>query len=78
MKKKIITFMLVVSLALSLNIIALAAESYPEFNDQVLTEFSSRIEETEWYYRDIDGKIQKRLWSITENKWLTNWMDVKL
>lgn len=32
-----------------------------------------RIEETEWKYRVVDGKLQKRLWSITQNKWLTDW-----
>ncbi|WP_156778670.1 hypothetical protein [Clostridium formicaceticum] len=30
-------------------------------------------EETEWRYRVVDGRLQKRLWSITYNKWLTDW-----
>ncbi len=30
-------------------------------------------EETEWRYRVVDGKLQKRLWSITRGMWLTNW-----
>lgn len=30
-------------------------------------------EETEWRYRVVDGKPQKRLWSITYAKWLTEW-----
>ena len=32
-----------------------------------------RAEETEWVYRVVDGKLQKRLWSITYEKWLTDW-----
>lgn len=30
-------------------------------------------QETEWRYRVLDGKLQKRLWSITYGKWLTDW-----
>ncbi|QHI72481.1 hypothetical protein [Aminipila terrae] len=32
-----------------------------------------RAAETEWRFRTVNGKGQKRLWSITYNKWLTNW-----
>ncbi len=32
-----------------------------------------QAEETEWHYRVVDGKLQKRLWSITYAKWLTEW-----
>lgn len=32
-----------------------------------------QAEETEWKYRVVDGKLQKRLWSITYAKWLTDW-----
>lgn len=30
-------------------------------------------EQTEWKFRVYNGKYQKRLWSITNNKWLTEW-----
>ena len=30
-------------------------------------------EQTQWYYRTVDGRIQRRLWSITWGKWLTEW-----
>ena len=30
-------------------------------------------EQTEWYFRIVDGRLQKRLWSITWGKWLTDW-----
>lgn len=30
-------------------------------------------EETKWYYRYVNGKTQKRLWSYTYGKWLTDW-----
>lgn len=35
---------------------------------------SPHAEDTKWYYRSYNGQIQKRLWSVTENKWLTDWM----
>lgn len=35
----------------------------------------AHAEETEWYYRRYDGRIQKRLWSITRGIWLTEWED---
>lgn len=31
---------------------------------------------TEWKYRTKDGKLQRRLWSTTEQKWLTAWQNV--
>ena len=34
-----------------------------------------RAEQTKWYYRTHDGKLQKRLWSVTYGKWLTDWID---
>ena len=30
-------------------------------------------EQSEWHYRLVDGKAQKRLWSISYAKWLTEW-----
>lgn len=33
----------------------------------------TRSEETKWYYRVIDGRMQRRLWSITNEVWLTDW-----
>lgn len=35
------------------------------------------VEETVWYTRWHDGKMQKRLWSITNGCWLTDWIDVE-
>ncbi len=32
---------------------------------------------TKWYYRTYNGIYQKRLWSFTENKWLTDWINVR-
>jgi hypothetical protein len=36
----------------------------------------ARVIQVTWYYRTYNGKEQRRLWSITEGKWLTDWLDV--
>lgn len=33
----------------------------------------TRVSKNEWRYRVVDGKLQKRLWSLSEGKWLTKW-----
>ena len=38
------------------------------------TEISPYNNETQWYYRNNNGVLEKRLWSITEGRWLTAWM----
>ena len=35
-----------------------------------------RAEITEWVYRNNNGITQKRLWSRTYQKWLTDWINV--
>lgn len=31
-------------------------------------------EQTEWFFRIHNGYYEKRLWSITYGKWLTDWI----
>lgn len=38
----------------------------------------TRVEETDWFYRNNNGVIEKRLWSYTYGKWLTDWIPVEL
>ena len=34
-------------------------------------------EQTAWYYRmSASGRLEKRLWSLTYERWLTDWMPV--
>jgi len=37
----------------------------------------ARAEKTQWYYRVNNGVVEKRLWSITYEKWLTEWEPVE-
>lgn len=36
------------------------------------------VEETVWYERYYQGRWQKRLWSITNECWLTDWIDIDI
>ena len=55
--------------------------SCPWSSDQVFSISNSECDiqpanlENVWYYRTYNGKRQKRLWSATEKKWLTDWID---
>lgn len=66
------TFLLLMCLSTAFNLeySVYAAEnaSYAEDGGAVIY-----AEQTEWRYRVVDGKPQKRLWSITYGKWLTDW-----
>ena len=64
--------------ALMLSFVASAAPvAAPVANDADpdTSTVSPRAEETEWYFRIYDGKVQKRLWSYTRGIWLTDWID---
>ena len=74
MKKTLITLCIALMLCLS-TVPAHAAEITPLaiVEDGGVTPAS---EETVWRQRIYNGMLQKRLWSITYGKWLTEWIDV--
>lgn len=43
-----------------------------EKDDAVQLRYGS-YERVIWYYRIVNGREQKRLWSITAGEWLTKW-----
>lgn len=81
MKNKLTAIMLAGLLAFSLTETVWATDNHSARSTSILTSTSQvtpRAEQTEWHYRMYNGHAQKRLWSITEGKWLTDWIDVKL
>ena len=34
----------------------------------------TQTEQVKWYYRNINGFEEKRLWSLTRGIWLTDWI----
>lgn len=73
LKRLLVSVMLVFVMCVSLlGTVASAAEYSPSVAAE--EEVAPRAEETVWYFRNYNGQLQKRLWSITEEKWLTDWM----
>ena len=73
MKKKVVTLALTVVMALSVFPMvgqASAIEEPVEVSQEVMT---PRAEQRMYYYRIHNGVNQYRVWSITYNKWLTDW-----
>ena len=68
---KIISLCLSLILFMSVSPTVYAVDNVPS-GEQI----TPRIDETEWVIRTYNGKIQKRLWSYTEGKWLTDWIDI--
>ena len=77
--KKIVSLLLAAALCLSLAATALAEPpEIPTPGDATgETGDGPQAEQTKWFYRTTeDGLIQKRLWSWTYMKWLTDWITI--
>ena len=69
MKKKLAFMLIAVSLFSTFYVSAAAAELVSEDPANV----EERAEEVVWIFRDYNGRLQKRLWSVSYGKWLTDW-----
>lgn len=79
--KRLFCFLLALTIVLSVSSVALAeCIEAPDGSDieiiAVESGESTRAEETRWYFRVLNGMVQKRLWSLTYGRWLTDWIDV--
>lgn len=76
-KKSLITIVLTVALSLSLAVPASAASAAHPLAVETSDTLLPNAEQTEWVFRITeDGVLQKRLWSITYQEWLTDWIVV--
>lgn len=77
MKKTLIATLLVLAMMVSgLSVLAAAAEAPAAPAQAEDGGIAPHAEETVWYTRVYNGVLQKRLWSITYERWLTDWIDV--
>ena len=75
MKKML--FIGIIVILLSLNVFPVSASSDVILPRSVSEDVvSPAAEQTVWYTRIYNGKLQRRLWSITYGEWLTEWEDV--
>ena len=81
MKKKIVLFLLtVLSVSIlnlcSIDIQAATTENAICYGEESQDEhgITTRASNTEWRYKMIDGKLYKRLYDTTNEKWLTDWI----
>ena len=75
LKNLIISSILVLLLCCSFIMPAAAAPYTPDGDPASYS--ITRAEETKWYYRVNNGVMEKRLWSITNGVWLTDWEPVE-
>ena len=79
--KRFISLFLALVMCLSLSAVAWAeATDIPEDGEvqaaAVKPGDSPNAEETAWYFREVNGVMQMRLWSLTYGRWLTDWIDI--
>ncbi len=74
MKKRILTAVVAMCCALTLCSAGVApamASSLPSASNAI-----TRAEEFRWYYRNNNGVEEMRLWSLTYQYWVTDWVPV--
>lgn len=76
--KKLVSTILALTLCFSLPAAAFADNSSQRVGTTATySAVSPLADETVWKYRMNNGVLEKRLWSNTYNKWLTDWIVVE-
>ena len=76
MKKRIISILLVMVLIFSVLAMTVSAAKMGDASEETSDGSGvTRTEEVVWYFRIYNGVKQMRLWSVTFNHWLTDWID---
>lgn len=73
--KKILAVVFMCVTCLSVCIPTYDVTNIPKNNEVILESVEPKAEETKWVFRIYNGKRQMRLWSITNQCWLTDWID---
>ena len=77
-KKKLVVFLLISLMALSFAIPVMATEAtVTQHIYEVETQEVVPFTEITWtYWRNYGGQLQMRVWSVTNGRWLTDWMNL--
>jgi len=67
-----------VTLSFALPVMALEAVAVEPVAVTTVTEqeITPRTNMTRTYWRTYNGQLQMRVWSITNGRWMTDWMDL--
>jgi hypothetical protein len=79
MNKKTIKLLLgIITATMLMSMPVIASEPIPESETMVEVgeEEPTREEELMWFFRTYNGMRQKRLWSLTYQHWVTDWIDI--
>ncbi|MCR5461259.1 MAG: hypothetical protein K6F51_15450 [Acetatifactor sp.] len=76
MKKgiKLLLGIMIATMLLGMPVLANSPEG--EGGEEFTVVEGDRAEVFKWFYRNHNGMIQKRLWSLTYEYWVTDWIDV--
>jgi hypothetical protein len=73
-KKKLLLCLTAAVLVVNVATTTAFAMSTPEESNSNQS-LALKAEQTKWIYRNYNGVLQKRLWSVTNSTWLTDWMN---
>lgn len=76
MKKgiKLLLGIMIATMLLGMPVLADSPEG--EGGEEFTVVEGDRAEVFKWFYRNHNGMLQKRLWSLTYEYWVTDWIDV--
>lgn len=79
MKKTIYALLICSTLAVALPSFSITSFAAPAAAteataDETASAVTARKPYTKWYYKTINGKLYKRLYDATNEKWLTDWI----
>ena len=74
MKKTIYALLICSTLAVALPSLSVTSFAAPATADEAASSITARKPITKWYYKTINGKLYRRLYDTTNEKWLTDWI----
>lgn len=72
MKKRVVAIFL--ALMCTIALLATPVQAYAPPSDD--SGISTQADTVRWYFRTNHGVEEMRLWSITQGRWLTDWVPV--
>jgi hypothetical protein len=76
-RKRIVKILLgTLTATMLLGMPVMAEEASPDVGEVAIEKENTREEAFIWIFRTYEGRRQKRLWSLTYQYWVTDWIDI--